>query len=144
MYSYEKSIFIDRPQKDVFEFVTNPANHTQWSSAAQSARWTSKGPTRVGSTYGVVVKVLWSKMETKIEITGWEPFVMYSTKGSEGSIQAASQSRLEPKDTGTQLTVTGTLQGTGVGRLMEGLFGRLAERQDGGDLDALKHLLESS
>ena len=83
-------------------------------------------------------------METKIEITGWEPFVMYSTKGSEGSIQAASQSRLEPKDTGTQLTVTGTLQGTGVGRLMEGLFGRSAERQDGGDLDALKHLLESS
>jgi uncharacterized membrane protein len=143
MYTYTKSIFIDRPQQEVFDFVTNPANHPQWSSATESAKWISKGPPGVGSTYGVLVKLGWSSVETKVEVTAWEPFEMYSTKGTEGNIQATSQSRFEPKDAGTQLTVNGTLQGGGVGKLMEGLFGRLAERQDGKDLDALKYLLES-
>ncbi len=143
MYTYEESIFINHPQRMVFDFVTNPANHSQWSSATKSAKWTSKGPPGVGSTYKVLVKLGWSVVETEVEITAWEPFEVYSFKGSQGSIQATSQSRFEPKETGTQLTLTGKLKGTGVGKLMEGLFGRLAARQDGKDLDALKQLLES-
>ena len=30
MYTFEKSLVITRPQQEVFDFVTNPANHTQW------------------------------------------------------------------------------------------------------------------
>ncbi len=39
MFTYEKSIFINRPQQEVFDFLYNPANDPQWRSSVESAEW---------------------------------------------------------------------------------------------------------
>ena len=44
MYTFEESIFINRPQQEVFDFVTNPANNTHWSSTTEFAEVTTDAP----------------------------------------------------------------------------------------------------
>ena len=56
MYTFEKSIFINRPPQEIFDFITNPANDAQWRSSSLSAEWTSEGPVGLGSTQRSVDK----------------------------------------------------------------------------------------
>ena len=144
MYTFEKSIFINRPQQEVFEFVTNPANSTKWESTMESAEWTSDGPPGVGSTIKVVIKMMWLKIDTELEITDWDPFNMYSYKGVDGNLQAGSKIRFEAKENGTQVTQNSQIKGVGFMKLLEGLLGRQAEKQDGSNYETLKLLLEAS
>jgi hypothetical protein len=67
MVTYEKSIFINRPQQEVFGFLSNPANHSEYSNMAESAEWISQAPHGVGSTYHGVGKALGRKMESTKE-----------------------------------------------------------------------------
>ena len=66
MYTFEKSIFTNRPPQEVFDFVTNPADHAQWQSGTEAAEWTSDGPPGVGSTFEVVAKFMGRKIETEV------------------------------------------------------------------------------
>ena len=70
MLTWEKSIFINRPQQEVWDFISNPATLPQWSSTAESGEWTSEGPPGVGSTALEVGKVLGRKVEGISEVTG--------------------------------------------------------------------------
>jgi uncharacterized protein YndB with AHSA1/START domain len=37
MGKFSLSVFINRPQQEVFDFLSNPANLSKWSSAFESA-----------------------------------------------------------------------------------------------------------
>ena len=50
MVKWENSLFINRPQQEVWDFISTPANRVQWVSGAESAGWASAGPPGVGST----------------------------------------------------------------------------------------------
>ena len=69
MITYEISIFINRPQQEVWDFITNPANNIQWQSSTASAEWTSEGPPGVGSTTREVGNIFGRKIEMTTEIT---------------------------------------------------------------------------
>ena len=64
MYKFTKSIFINRSQQDVFDFLSNPANLTKWASVVEFAEWTSTDIPGIGSTYKQVVKFLGRNSET--------------------------------------------------------------------------------
>ncbi len=74
------SIFINRSQQDVFDFLSNPANLPKWSSAFESAEWTSSDMTSMGSTYRVSAKLFGSKKEGRFEIVQWDRPNCYSYK----------------------------------------------------------------
>ena len=68
MYTFEKSIIIKRPQQEVFEFVTNPANSTQWQRTTVSSEWTSDGSPGVGSKIKSVIKLFGRPIEAKLKL----------------------------------------------------------------------------
>lgn len=144
MYTFEKRIFIKRPQQEVFEFVTNPANSTQWQRTTISSEWTSDGSPGVGSKIKSVIKLFGRPIEGEVEVTEWEPYNAYGYKGSGGSFQVAGKVWIEPKGGGTQVTLNGQVSALGFFKLLERLVGRQAEKQDGSNYDALKLLLETS
>ena len=41
MGKFTLSVFINRSQQDVFDFLSDPANLSKWSSAFELADWTS-------------------------------------------------------------------------------------------------------
>jgi carbon monoxide dehydrogenase subunit G len=73
MINFESSLFINRPQQEVFDFLTNPANDAKWQSGTELAEWTSEAPHGVGSTQRSVGKLLGRKIDIAIEVTNWDP-----------------------------------------------------------------------
>jgi carbon monoxide dehydrogenase subunit G len=144
MYAFEKSVFINLPQKNVFEYITNPANNPHWQRTTVSAYWITNGPPGIGSKFKSVIKMLGMPIEGEVVVTNWEPFTEFGFKGSGGSIGMAGNIHFEPKGTGTQVTLNGKIIGTGFIKLFEGMLGRQAEKQDASNYDALKLLLEAN
>jgi len=143
VYKFESSIFINRPQQEVFDYVTNPANSAQWQSGTQSAEWTSDGPHGVGSTFKVVTSLLGRKLEATVEVTGREPPSLSRIKSVGGPIPFESTTRFTAQGDGTLLTQTAQAEIGGFFKLAEGLVGKQLEKQFEANLAALKLLLEA-
>ena len=143
MITWEKSKFINRPQQEVWDFISNPANLAKWSSSAEYAEWTSEGPPGVGSTLIEVGKVLGRKIESPVEITAWDPPSEFGRKSVGGSAPWESTMKLEPKENGTLLTISGEVELGGFLKMAEGLIAKRTEKQGDIDFEALKILLEA-
>lgn len=143
MYMFEKSIFINRPPQEVFDYITNPDNDSNWRSTAVSAEWTSDGPVGVGSTQRTVGKFLGRKIDSTNEVTVWDPPNQFSFKSVGGSIPLELSQKLVAKDNGTQLTINAQAELAGFFKLAEGLVGKQAEKQMDTDFNALKLVLEA-
>lgn len=142
MYSFERSLFVNRPPQEVFDYLTDPANDTKWRSTVISAEWTSEGPVGVGSTQHSVDKFLGRKMESTAEVTVWDPPNQFAWKSTSGPIPFNLMLKFEPKDDGTQLTFGGSAELGGFFKLAEGLAGKQMEKQVYADFENLKDVLE--
>ncbi len=143
MYTFENILFINRPQQEVFDFFTNPANDAQWRSSSVSGEWTSEGPVGVGSTSRAVDKLLGRKIESTSEVTVWDPPNQVARKSVGGPIPFELTAKLEPKEGGTQLTLSGQAELGGFFKMAEGLVCKQIAKQNDADFDALKLLLEA-
>jgi carbon monoxide dehydrogenase subunit G len=143
MITWENSIFINRPQQEVWDFVSNIANAIHWESGTEFAEWTSEEPHGVGSTARGVSKILGRKMEFPIVVTAWDPPNELGRKSVSGPIQAESTVKLEPGEGGTQLSVRYQGEAGGFFKIAEGLLRRQLEKQTTANYNALKLLLEA-
>jgi len=57
MYTFEKSIFINPPQHEFFDFGTDPAKHTLWQRTTLSSEWATDESPGVGSMIKSVGKL---------------------------------------------------------------------------------------
>ena len=143
MITLEKSIFINRPPQEVWDFISNPANMTQWQGATESAEWSSEGPPGVGSTLRQVSKFLGRKIEGTSEVTAWDPPNEYGQKSVGGPITFEVTGKHEPKENGTQINVRFQAEVGGFFKIAEGLVGKQMEKQFDTDFGALKLILEA-
>jgi carbon monoxide dehydrogenase subunit G len=142
MVTHETSIFINCPSQEVWDFISNPANNSQWSSSNESAEWTSEGPPGVGSTQRDVSKVLGRRIESTSEITAWNPPKEFCQKSTSGPFPWESTWKLEPKEDGTQITVHTRAEVGGFFKIAEGLVVKQLVKLVETNIQALKPLLE--
>ena len=143
MIAFEKSVFISRPPQEIFDFVSNPANDTQWQGSIEAAEWTSEGPPGVGSTQRSVIRFLGRKIDSTNEITVWDPPNQFGQKSLSGPIPFEFTVKFESQENGTQLTENFQAEVGGFFKLAEGLVGKQMEKEFDTDLGALKLLLEA-
>jgi len=141
MFTYEKTIFINRQPQEVFDYITNPDNDSEWRTTAVSAEWTSDGPVGVGSTLRTVGKFLRRKIDSTNQVTVWDPPNQYAFKSIDGSIPVEISQTLVAEDNGTQLTINLEAELAGFFKMAEGLVGKQAEKQVNTDFDNLKLVL---
>jgi uncharacterized protein YndB with AHSA1/START domain len=146
MHKFTLSVFINRSQRDVFDYLSNPANLSKWNSVFESAKWTSRDVPGIGSTYRVLAKMPGGKKEGLFEITQWDPPHRYSYKSVRlafplESIESAVT--LAPQEKGTQLTFESQFGIAGILKFAEGMFGKLSEKGDGSNFETAKRLLEA-
>lgn len=142
MFKFEKSVFINQPIEEVFEFLTDPANDSKWREVAESREWSSDGPIRVGSTQRSVSKMLGRKIETTTEVTAWNPPQLYGSKSIDGPIPFEATQKFESQDGGTLVTFSGQAEISGFFKLAEGLVGKQLEKTIEKDLNDLKQYME--
>jgi uncharacterized protein YndB with AHSA1/START domain len=143
MFTYNATIFIDRPQQEVFDFVSNPANNPKWQGNFVSGEWTSDGPVAVGSTQSTVGRFLGREIEATAEVTVWDPPNQFAFKLPKGPYPLEGTNIFESKENGTQLTQRGSGEPGGFFKLAEGLVSKQLQKQLETNLSALKIVLEA-
>ena|SRR3990170_1009035 len=143
MITFEKIFLIDRPQQEVFDFSSDPANDTKWQGSTDLSEWTSPAPIGVGSTQRSVVRFLGRKIESTLEVTAWDPPNQYALKTVSGPVPFEINVKLASQGNGTQVTLSGQGEFGGFFKLAEGLVGKQLENQLDKDFKKLKQVLES-
>lgn len=137
----ESSIWISRPPEDIWEFVYDVSNDTEWRGGVNSAKWVSDPPYGVGSTGLHIIEGIgdWPWRATAFE----EPHVMaWEVTGGrfEGSHGAY---HIEPEAKGSRFTLeTRMKRGVIISLMMIFLKGTI-KRQNVTDLEKLKAIMEA-
>ena len=105
MIKVELNIEIQRPVAEVFAFVTNPANDAKWQEGLIESRLVSEGPMGVGSKLHDARKFLGMKMESDLEVTGYEPNKLFSLKVASGPMQFEIKQTFEAVGGGTRIAL---------------------------------------
>ena len=143
MRTLEFSVFIDRPQQQVFDFMTNLDNDHLWQNGLISSEWSTPEPAGVGSIKQVVTRFMGREMQATVEYTAWERPNGYAFKGGAGPFSITATTKFEAQENGTLVTSAAQVEASGIMKLMEGLVVRRAEKQDKANFNTLKELLEA-
>ena len=104
MASFGSSIVINRPIEEVFAYMNDPANDTQWQSVVVESKVTSEGPVGVGTTGFNVIRFLGRKIEANYEITEHEQNKKSTIKSTSGPIPFTGTRTFESVEGGTRVT----------------------------------------
>lgn len=143
MRTFEFSVFIDRPPKEVFDFATNPENDQQWQGNIVSSLWITPEPAGIGSRKQAVTRFMGREMAAEVEYTAWDRPHGYAITGSAGPFSFIAVAEFDEQENGTLVSFAGQVQASGILKLVEGLMARQAEKQDRENYEALKRVLEA-
>ena len=142
MIKVEASIVIQKPVGEVFAYSNDPANNAKWQEGLVESKVTSSGPIGVGTQITDVRKFLGQKMDSKLEVTAYQPNKRVSLKTVSGPIRFEITQLYEPADGGTKITLLGEGEPGGLFKLAEGAVKKQFENQLQGDLGRLKKVME--
>jgi len=146
MQKFTLSVFINRSQQDVFDFLSDPVNLPKWDSDFESAEWISSDAPGTGSIYRASGKRLGSQKDGWFEIVQWNRPNCYSYKVKERMFlfeRAETAITLKPKDNGTQATFEYQFEIVGTLKFAEGIVAKMGKKRIEGNLDTTKRLLEA-
>ena len=144
MTKIERSIVIERPIDEVWEFVHDPTKDAMWQSMLVESQQLTEGPLRVGTRRREVRQFLGLRIEMNLELTEYEPNRRSSLKAVSGPIPLSGSYLLEAVDGATRLTAAGELDAHGLFKLAEPVFARITGRELEANLGHLKDLLEAA
>jgi uncharacterized protein YndB with AHSA1/START domain len=121
----DQSVVIRRPPKEVFAFLADLENWSQWQPDLRENAQTSRGQMDVGTTFRQALDAGGQRIELLGEVTEYEPDENLSLEYARDGLSVRLNFRLEPIDEGTRLI------GEGEGRMSGffSLFEPLVERE---------------
>jgi uncharacterized protein YndB with AHSA1/START domain len=145
MFAIEKHVVIDRPVGDVFAFVSDQTNASQWQRGLAEVNRSSTGPIGVGTRHTFVRTLMGRRMDGSNEYTDYEPDRYVAFKATSGGVGLRASYTVEAAGTGrSRLTAWMELRPSGVLRVMEPLLSASLRRDVEANLDSLKRLLEAA
>jgi uncharacterized membrane protein len=152
MKKIEESIFVSRPCEDVFAYLENRSNDSEWMVAVTESRWLDQEPNAPGAAVHLgrkgrmIMNIRGKPAEFVDEVTAYEPGRRIAHRTVEGPFPLNTACICEPAAGGCTATVVGEAD-----RLVDGPLRPLIEpiiawsirRGFKADLARLKHILES-
>jgi len=135
---------IRRPAAEVFDFIADMANNTQWQKGMRSCAWTSDPPVRVGSTYDQEASFLGKKIVSSFEVTGFVPGERIRITSTSGPMPIDVMREVDPV-TDNVCLVEAVVRGdaTGLFRIATPIIKLMVRRSVNADYRRLKALLEA-
>jgi uncharacterized protein YndB with AHSA1/START domain len=140
----ERTVTIDRPIEEVFEYVSTPENDSTWASAALRHERTSPGPMRVGTTTRMDLRFLGRTGTYTWEVAEYEPPNLLAYRATSGPLPIVVRIRFEPVDGGTRFMhaieteprgiyyrALASLMPGAIARILEGMLRNLKNRLEG-------------
>ena len=116
MSGHEASVVIDRPVKDVFEYMDDISREHEWQPQLVEAEQAPPGPAAVGTQRRYVSDFMGRRVENTYVIRTYEPnrrIVLETTEDS--SLKATTEIRWRAASGGTEVTMS--FDGTPTGAL---------------------------
>jgi uncharacterized protein YndB with AHSA1/START domain len=145
MGTFHLELFIDRPTRDVFEVVADPATMPLWYDAVTQVTKTSAGPAATGATYQITRSLPGGEAHNTVEITEHETDRSVIIESRDGPTPFRYHYTFETDHRATVLTLDGRISAAGLpgpaGRL-DPLASLLFTRGMRRNLQQLKRLVE--
>jgi carbon monoxide dehydrogenase subunit G len=139
---FDLTIEIARPPDDVFGLLTDIERLPEWQESAVSA--STDGELRVGSVIGEQRRFMGRDIETKDEVTAYDPPRRFDVKSRGAPVSYEIHHILEPSGTGTRLRVDVDVRVGSMMRLVAQAPLKVAERELRSDFERLKQLVETA
>jgi len=147
MGTFETTIDIARPARDVFAVLADTETAPLWYEAVVSAVKTTSGPVGNGTRYRLRRSLPAGPVDNEVEITDYQPAAAVTLTSVAGPTPFRYRYRLTPTGANsTRVTLTGDITADGLpgvpaalATLAVKLFGRGMQQ----NLTSLKHLVES-
>jgi len=142
MINLDLGTLIDKPVKDVFAFITNPANMAKWNSAVVSMEQITPGAVGLGTKFKSVGEMLGRRIEGEMQVIAFEPDSKYGFQMNAGPVQVNVTLGFKTVGTGTKLSLNAQGNPGGLFKLAEGVMqGRVKSMMEE-NLARLKSVLE--
>jgi uncharacterized protein YndB with AHSA1/START domain len=128
---FDANVVIDRPIEQVFAFLADGTNDTQFSPRVQEIRKTTEGPPGVGTVYESTVKDAGMTTKRQFELTEFqEPTRIRWTERSKNlvTVPNGGYDLASAGDNATQVTLFNEFEGHGFGKVIVGLAARGARK----------------
>ena len=142
MIKVEKSGIINRPIEEVFAYVGDQTNASQWQSGVVEVRRTTEGPVRVGTKHTFVRNFMGRKVEASNEYVAYEPNKRIAFKSTSGPVPFEASYLFESMAAGTKLTSKIEMEAAGFLGLIEPLIAAGLRREMKAAFGVLTDLLE--
>jgi carbon monoxide dehydrogenase subunit G len=140
---FELSVDIAKPVHQVWEYLINPDNVSEWQASALSSHQISDGEMRVGTHLQDERRFLGRRARSEVEVTEFEPERLFTLHGISGPVRFTVRHRLEETGEGTRLKIEAEADPGGIGRLMRPVIEHAASHEIRKDFDRLKEKLEA-
>lgn len=137
------STLILRPVWEVFDFITEPENNSQWQYGSLESVQISEGNTKPGTLFSSFGHFMGRRIQSTFEVTEFESNKSYGFKTFSGPIRLQTSYQFEAVDSGTNLVVSTQVIPDGFFKLVDPIVARAAKRQFKENLVKLKELLET-
>ena len=142
MINLDLGVLIDKPVKDVFSFITNPANMPKWNAAIVSMEQITPGAVGLGTKFKNVGEMMGRRIEGEMEVIAFEPDSKYGFQMNAGPMQINMTITFKTVGTGTKLSLNAQGNPAGVFKLAEPVMqGRVKSMMEE-NLARLKSVLE--
>jgi len=136
-------VTINRPIKDVFEFVANHANDKLWKPFVTTSKQTSTGHIGVGTRFEVGM-VTWNHyLASTVEIVEYEPYRWYVYKSCTPPFHFVAHLSFASVALGTELRGYVEFQARGLWKLLKPLIKTFFKSQEKHTFSKLKKILEN-
>ena len=144
MARIEASVVINRPLKEVADYMYDVKNWSEWQAFVLEAELTKEAPEVVGSIFRGVNHFLGQRMEWTAESTAFEQYKTGTMRIVTGPQTIDQTTTYEEVEGGTKVTVVAEAEPVpGLFRLAGPVVVRIYGREVQRNLDLLKEILEA-
>jgi carbon monoxide dehydrogenase subunit G len=140
---YELAVEIALPPAEVYAYLADPANLSEWQADVEEVRDAPGGPLSTGASFTEVRSFLGKRVESTLEAVVAEQGRELTLRSVSGPVRVSIRHLFEPTEAGTALRVIGEADPGKLLGLGGPLVRRAAERRARGDFERLKAVLEA-
>ena len=125
MIRLDKAVTISRPISEVYSFILDFENESQWADEVARTEKTSDGPIGVGSTFADHVEFMGKTMKTSYEILCIEPNSAITIRTLSGPVPFAATYSFDSSDDSTRLAIAAEIEPAGFFKLATPMIRRM-------------------
>lgn len=143
MINLDMSTMINRPVRQVFDFMSAPENDFQWQYGTLASARISEGVSKIGTFFRSIGHLMGRRILSTFEVTEYETNKKYGFRSLSGPLNSHTSYSLEMTDSGsTKITISIQANVVDFFQMHEGILEKKMKKQLKENLAMLKDLLE--